>query len=217
MTLNGVRGQYCEADRDKKSLTFIRFSWNCPNNVPEFVCIIPAVNCSNDIDLKHLKKLATRDYATGFDFPFANCCSVENQIFYIYAVTQGQTIDKSILNDERYRCSVVVGSADIQYELQSIEINNEMSKWEVVVNSSAIISEGILGYAYTWRDKNFVIAIPGVVKNEKTRYLPFYLPNGVVPKIQPMSGHNPSLTITHIANKKSVKKRLEQLIWRIFQ
>ena len=181
IALLDLRGQYEDG--------VVRFTWRCPDNVPEFVYVIPTrmVDGRPELDVRKALQQYIRDSAYGLAMPVSASTAVKSYAFCIYAAEQDEEPNRAQLSKDSFWVHVVVGEAELWYSLTSSDLRNGLIEWRITLNSSAVINHGIIGYSYFCGDTKISVPFPDAIQQRKKTYIPIYLPRNVQLQIEPLT------------------------------
>jgi len=162
-------------------------TWRFPPDAPETVHIYGVKQNGDSIAFDNSTPISKnlRDCNSGYSFDYSSISSfdVKRVIFCVFLADRNFNSPNMRVFQSMSRCfvSVIIGRANVQYDVRSKPCGSILSSHRILVRSSSTFDAGILGYSYDFKSKDITIELPGQIKNGLNEYPLIYLPRESMP------------------------------------
>lgn len=177
----------------------VKITWNFPPDAPETVHIYAVKSRNEQIELD-LRSHIARDLCecnSGYSFKYGYGNGVKKVEFCVYLSDHGETEPDMRYLSGMKECftGVIVGKAKVTYEIKNKPCGAGLIESRIILQSTADIDPGILGYSYNFNGKEIAVEFPGKIHRGITRYPPIILIDGADPFIKVVAGLNPDISV----------------------
>lgn len=179
----------------------VKMTWKFPSDAPETVHIYAVKSHKEllELDLRsHIAK-DLRECNGGFSFRYNNLMGndVKKVEFCVYLSSHNDSSpDIRILSEiGDYFTSVIAGGANVIYQFKSKPCGSGLTGTKIILQSSADIDPGILGYSYNFYGKEIALEFPGKIHKGITEYVPVALIDSADPLVKVVAGMNSDITV----------------------
>ena len=179
----------------------VKMTWKFPSNAPETVHIYAVKSRKEQIELdlrSHIVK-DLRECNSGHSFKYNNISGndVKKVEFCVYLSDHNETSPDIRILSGMSDCftSVIAGEADVIYQIKNKPCGAGLIGTQIILQSSAEIDPGILGYSYNFNGKEIAVEFPGKIHNGITEYPPIVLIDTADPLVKVVAGMNSDVSV----------------------
>lgn len=194
----------------------VRMMWDFPANAPETVHIYAVKSRKDQLELdlhSHIAK-DLRECSSGYSFKYNSKSGndVKTVEFCVYLSDHNETTPDVRALGRMNECftSVITGQAEVIYQIKSKPLDFGLVRTSFVLHSTADIDPGILGYSYSFNEKEIYVEFPGKIRVGITEYPPVVLTDRADPYVKVVTGLNSDIYVEQkkISGWKSFLARL---------
>lgn len=200
----------------ERSSHVYHFRWN-PHSVAgaNWICIAMIDNCSGEVDQKYVCYTPSLNYSTGkylngfeIDAEMTAADHVIIKKFVVFGISGSKNFVyaeyEKLRDNSNITCQAICGSGIIRWKF----INKKNSKlYELYLNSSIDLQEGVVFYSYFYSGIKFRIAIPDEIRRGNKRYPAIRIPDGATNLRLDAEG----TSISVVEMEKGLWERLKEL------
>jgi hypothetical protein len=176
----------------------VRMTWAFPDGAPETIHIYNVKK--NGLDERSHRAKELRDNSTGtvFDFSGVSSLDVRKVTFCVFLADRSEPQPSMYALQALGGCfvDVVIGRADIRYDIKTRPCKNGMFGHTIRLVSDVSMDTGILGYSFMFRDMEITLPFPGQVRGGLSEYPAIYLPGSTPPNVRVVGGANTDVLVT---------------------
>lgn len=179
----------------------VKMTWKFPPDAPETVHIYAVKSRKEQIELDLRSHIAKdlRECNGGHSFKYSNISGndVKKVEFCVYLSSHNDTSPDIRLLSGMSDCfvRVIAGEADVVYQIKNKPCGGGLVGTKIILQSSADIDPGILGYSYNFNGKEIVVEFPGKIHNGITEFPPIALIDIADPLVKVVAGMNSDVSV----------------------
>jgi len=181
----------------------VRMTWRFPPSAPETVHIYGVKRAGEDISLDARFRISKdlRDCSGGLSFDYSGISSVDVKLVTFCVFLEDRNFNspnmRALQSMKGCFTDVIIGRADVLYDVFSKPCAGELTSHRIVVKSSSTFDAGILGYSCDFYGKDIRLELPGSIGSGISQYPQIYLPRQSAPPVVCMwGGANADVMIT---------------------
>jgi len=167
----------------------VRMTWRFPSHPPETVHIFGVRRAGEEISIDPRVRISKdlRDCSGGISFDYSGISSVDVKrvTFCVFLADRNFNSPNMRALQLMKGCftDVIIGRADVLYDVTSKPGAGELTSHRIVVKSSSTFDAGILGYSCDFNGKDITLELPGGIGSGISQYPPIYLPRHSAPPV----------------------------------
>lgn len=179
----------------------VKMTWKFPSDAPETVHIYAVKSRKEQIELDLRSHIAKdlRECNGGHSFKYNNLAGndVKKVEFCVYLSSHDDASPDIRMLSGMSDCfaSVIAGEADVIYQIKRKPCDDGLIGTQIVLQSSAEIDPGILGYSYNFNGKEIAVEFPGKIYNGITEYPPIALIDTADMLVKVVAGMNSDVSV----------------------
>lgn len=179
----------------------VQMTWKYPAEAPDTVHIYAVKSHTKPMELdlnRHIAKYL-RECSYGYSFKYGDISGndVKKVEFCVYLAGHNESLPDIHLLSEVSECfvNVIVGTASVVYRLKNKPCGGGLMMTSIILQSSADIDPGILGYSYNFNGSEITVEFPGKINCGITRYPPIVLIDTADPLVKVVAGTTSDVSI----------------------
>lgn len=179
----------------------VKMTWKFPPNAPETVHIYAVKSRNEQIELDprfHIAK-DLRECNGGHSFKYSDISGndVKKVEFCVFLSSHNDMSPDIRQLSAMSECfsSVITGEADVKYHIRNKTCGAGLVRTQIVLQSSAEIDPGILGYSYNFNGREIAVGFPGRIHSGITEYPPIVLLETADPIVKVVAGMNSDISV----------------------
>lgn len=179
----------------------VKMTWKFPPDAPETVHIYAVKSRTEQIELDLRSHIAKdlRDCNSGHSFKYSHIAGndVKKVEFCVYLSSRNDMPpDIRLLSGmSDFFVSVLAGEADVIYQIKNIPFGGGLVVTKIILQSSADIDPGILGYSYNFNGKEIAVEFPEKINRGITEFPPIVLIDSADPLVKVVAGMNSDVSV----------------------
>lgn len=179
----------------------VKMTWKFPSDSPETVHIYAVKSHKDQLELDLRSHIAKdlRECNGGYSFKYNNLSGndVKKVEFCAYLSSHNETSPDISKLSGMSDCfaSVIAGEADVVFQIKRKPCGCGLVGTKIILQLSADVDPGILGYSYNFYGKEIAVEFPGKIHNGITEFMPIALIENADPVVKVVAGMNSDVSV----------------------